>query len=147
MNKKQIKEILIARQENLISELKTSMARYDEVQDIDENATHDPEDYSHQDESRDLKRTMEEKIRYAESTLNYLQRLPTDKMDKVEPGAIVVTDGPAFHFSVASEQFEMNGKKLIFISEEAPIASILKQKSVGDTIELGPNTHRIESIE
>ena len=58
MNKEHIKEMLFTMQENIIREFKEKVEVTHGVVDIDEDDTHDPDDYSHQYESAELEQLM-----------------------------------------------------------------------------------------
>lgn len=146
MNKKEIKEEVISYQQDILHALKQTRDSYNEVSDLDENETRDMEDFSHQNESNELKRRLDIQIQKAENELNYVMKLSDDTTSLVGPGSLLVTDGPAFYISIPSHSFEVEGKRIICLSEEAPIASVLMHKKVGETIKLGKQSHEITDI-
>jgi len=146
MNKEAIKDEIIDQQNEIIADLKQSRSRYDEVADMDENATHDPEDFSHQNQSHELKRRIEGQIRIAENELRYVEKLPILNDAKVGPGALIVTSGPAFYISIAAQPFHMEGKQIICFSMDAPIAGTMEEKKVGDKVKLGKAEYTVEQI-
>ena len=72
MNKKHLKESIIAAQKQLISELKEKIDSSLTMVDIDETDTIDPEDLSHQSESLEIKNLFEQKLNKAQIELDTL---------------------------------------------------------------------------
>ncbi len=76
----------------------------------------------------------------------FLKNLRTDKTEKVEKGAVVETDKGMFYISVSVGEISVEGKKIIAISEESPLAKTMKGKEIGDEFSINNITQKIKNI-
>ena len=79
--------------------------------------------------------------------IRYLREL--QKMlpfDKVEHGAVVVTDRQNFFLSIGAGKFMVEKQVFFAISAQTPIYAALKGKSVGDTIVFNGQSQTIKEI-
>lgn len=80
------------------------------------------------------------------------ERLSLDKIDsetvftKVAFGALAETTMGYFFVSIGAGIVELNEKKFMVISQEAPIGQIILGKTVGETFEFRGQKHKIISI-
>lgn len=57
-----------------------------------------------------------------------LKNIKTEDVNKVEKGAVVETDKGLFYISASVGELSFEGKKIIAISEESPLAQAMKGK-------------------
>lgn len=145
--KKDILNEIISHQEELISDMEKELETLDNYTDIDETDTIDPEDLSHQSESKHIVYFMKQQQKKAISDLNYIKSKFDLKCDHVQPGAVVYTDKKIFFIGVSSLAFRLEDKTVIGISTSAPIYSIMLNKKAGDSFSFGGIKRTIEKIQ
>lgn len=146
MNRKDIIKSIIEEQDKLIDNLNNSVNRYTVASDIDEESTHDPEDFSQQTQAKDMQLRYEKLRNDAQQQLNFLHSEINEVHDKIEAGSLIETDKNYFFVGASVPLFEVNEKEVIVLSEEAPVFQELKDKSVGDTVKVGDEKYTITSI-
>ena len=146
MNRKDILKSIIEEQDKLIDNLNNSVNRYTVASDIDEESTHDPEDFSQQTQAKDMQLRYEKLRNDAQQQLNFLHSEINEVHDKIEAGSLIETDKNYFFVGASVPLFEFNEKEVIVLSEEAPVFQELKDKSVGDTVKVGDEKYTITSI-
>lgn len=146
MNRKDILKSIIEEQDKLIDNLNNSVNRYTVASDIDEESTHDPEDFSQQTQAKDMQLRYEKLRNDAQQQLNFLHSEINEVHDKIEAGSLIETDKNYFFVGASVPLFEVNEKEVIVLSEEAPVFQELKDKSVGDTVKVGDEKYTITSI-
>jgi hypothetical protein len=77
-------------------------------------------------------------------TLQELQKLPP--FERVEHGAVVVTDRQAFLLSIGAGKFMVGNKVFFAISAQTPIYAALKGKKVGDDLVVNGQRQIIKEI-
>lgn len=146
MNRKDIIKSIIEEQDKLIDNLNNSVNRYTVASDIDEESTHDPEDFSQQTQAKDMQLRYEKLRNDAQQQLNFLHSEINEVHDKIEAGSLIETDKNYFFVGASVPLFEVNEKEVIVLSEEAPVFQELKDKSVGDMVKVGDEKYTITSI-
>ncbi len=146
INKKDIKEQLIAHQEKLINDLNTMLSHYKEGADLDEQDTHDPEDFSHQGEWSKASFDLTQRVKHAQDELELLKSIPLEPSDTVGQGSVVITDNMAFVIGAAIPPFTYLDKKIVGISTRAPIYAMMRGKEKGDTFTFGKVVYSIHDV-
>jgi hypothetical protein len=146
MNKNEIIKSIINEQNVVISTIENSVSRYKNASDIDENDSIDPEDFSHQDEAKEMQLRYEQILVQAKNNLDFLETYKNKETTKIELGSLVETEDLYIFIGISLQQFKLNGKNVIAISEEAPIYNSIKEKIIGEKITIGTIENTIISI-
>lgn len=146
MNKNEIIKSIINEQNVVISTIENSVSRYKNASDIDENDSIDPEDFSHQDEAKEMQLRYEQILVQAKNSLDFLETYKNKETTKIELGSLIETEDLYIFIGISLQQFMLNGKNVIAISEEAPIYNSIKEKTIGEKITIGTIENTIISI-
>jgi hypothetical protein len=146
MNKNSIKEKMIALQENIIGELKGQVDTIHTSVDIDEESTHDPEDYSHQFESQELEQLIKVQLNKTKRSLDFLKSIDFGPKNTATLGAIVKTNKTIFFIGFATMPFESEDGQIVGISLSSPIYPIMASKKTGDNFKFSGIEYTIENI-
>lgn len=77
---------------------------------------------------------------------NFLKKLNTEVCTKVQNGALVKTDKGFFYISVSSGEIVFEGKKIMTISSESPLAKAMFGKKIAETFIINNVNQVIEEI-
>lgn len=146
MDKVKIISAIIEEQQKVINGLKSSAERYKSEADLDEDQTQDPEDYSRQNEAKDMQLRYEKLLLTAQKNWNILEKAKSENYTEIEIGTLIETDKNYIFVGISLPVFKYEGKDVISVSEEAPVFQNLKSKTLGDTLELGNNNFKIISF-
>ena len=146
MDKAKILSAIIDEQEKVINNLKASIERYKQESNMDEDNTLDPEDYSRQNEAKDMQLRYEKLLLTAQKNWNILEKAKSENYTEIEIGTLIETDKNYIFVGISLPVFKYEGKDVISVSEEAPVFQTLKSKTLGDTLELGNNNFKIISF-
>ena len=146
MDKVKIISAIIEEQQKVINNLKSSVERYKSEADLDEDQTQDPEDYSRQNEAKDMQLRYEKLLLTAQKNWNILEKAKSENYTEIEIGTLIETDKNYIFVGISLPVFKYEGKNVISVSEEAPVFQNLKSKTLGDTLELGNNNFKIISF-
>ena len=146
MNRQDILEKIIEEQNKVVESLEQSVERYKIASDLDEESTHDPEDFSHQTEAKDMQLRYEKMLREAQQSMDFLINEKDENHEVVEEGALIETDDNYLFIGVSVPRFQAGRKEVVSLSTEAPIFESLKGKKVGETLQLGAQELIIKSI-
>ncbi|WP_339889214.1 hypothetical protein [uncultured Flavobacterium sp.] len=146
MNKKSIIKKIIEEQENVISQLEKSVLMYSVSSDIDEDDVIDPEDFSHQNEAKEMQLRYEQMLIQAKKNKDFLLSIQNNKCNSIQVGALIETDELYIFIGISIPQFELNNKNVISISDQAPIYNDIKDKNVGDIVSLASYKNKILNI-
>ena len=146
MNRKDIINKIIEEQKKVIESLESSVERYKVASDIDEESTHDPEDFSRQTEAKDMQLRYEKMLRNAESEMSFLQKETELSHEATENGSIIETEQNFYFVGISVPMIKLKEKQIISFSEDAPIFQSMKGKKVGDEVKIGDNKEVISSI-
>ncbi|WP_396211321.1 hypothetical protein [Flavobacterium sp.] len=146
MSKNEVVSKIIEEQKTVIANLENSVSRYRTASDIDEHDSIDPEDFSHQEEAKDMQLRYEQMAIQAKTNLDILESYKNKNCAKLVAGALVETEDLYLFIGISTPQFILNDKNVITISEQAPIYSLLKEKVVGEKITIGKIENTILSI-
>jgi hypothetical protein len=146
MDKTIVKNTLIELQENIINELQEQVETVHTMVDIDEEMTHDPEDYSHQYESKEIEEMVKIQLNRAKIGLDHLKSIDFDAKDSVCSGAVVFTDKMKFFIGFATVPFDIDEHHIVGISLGSPIYPMMAEKKVGDKFSFSGRDYKIEAI-
>jgi hypothetical protein len=137
---------IIEEQKKIITNLEESVDRYKSASNLDDDNTHDPEDFSHQDEAKDMQLRFEQRLNEAKLNLDAISDSTNNVHTEIENGALIETPDNFIFIGISLPIFKHNGKDIITISGQAPIFQELKGKKVNDSITIGNNSHTIITI-
>lgn len=95
-----------------------------------------------QQEINNIQRQLNETL----NQLNFLKKLNTEVCTKVQNGALVMTDKGFFYISVSSGEIVFEGKKIMTISSESPLAKAMFGKKIAETFIINNVNQIIEEI-
>ena len=137
MKRIDIINIIIEEQKVVIESLKQSVDRYKTASDLDEESTHDAEDFSHQTQAKDMQLRYEKTLREAQQSLAFLEGELKMTHDKIEKGTLVETDQNFLFVGISVPAFTFEGKEVIAFSDHAPVFQNIKGKNSGDSADIG----------
>ena len=146
MNRKDIINKIIEEQKKVIESLESSVERYKTASDIDEESTHDPEDFSRQTEAKDMQLRYEKMLRNAENEMSFLEKETEVSHETIENGSIIETEKNFYFVGISVPMISADKKQIISFSEDAPIFQNMKGKKAGDEVKIGDNKEVISSI-
>ena len=146
MKRTVILEQIIAEQNKIISNLEETVGNYRKASDMDEESTHDPEDFSQQSQAKDMQLRFEKMLGEADENLSFLMNEKQSRHDLIEKGSVIETDKNFLFVGISVPVFEVNGKEVISFSDNAPIYEGFKGKKIGDRVKIGENLYTIQSI-
>lgn len=146
MNRKDILTKIIEEQNKVIESLQQSVDRYKTASDLDEESTHDPEDFSNQTVAKDMQLRFEKMMAQAQRDLDFVESETNTQHTDIENGSLIETDKNFIFVGISVPVFEVNGKEVMSFSEKAPIFEEIKDKAVGDKMKIGKDSFKIESI-
>lgn len=87
---------------------------------------------------------MEHELVFLKNELMALEKIDPDRIcQKVEEGAVIVTDQRVFFVSTSIESVDVNGKSVFGLSVHAPIYAAMKGKVKGEKIEFNGLQYQI----
>lgn len=146
MNKTELKEKLVEIQESIVKELEEKISATHSMVDIDEDSTHDPEDFSHQYESGEFEQLVRTQLNKAKVDLTTLMEMDFSSTDKVQAGAFVQTEKFNFIIGFPTVPFDMNGLHIVGVSKASPIYPFMIGKKAGDSFEFSGKKYVIQQI-
>jgi hypothetical protein len=146
MNKETVRETMLSHQQEIINELSEQISTVHTMVDIDEEMTHDPEDYSHQFESNEIEQLIKVQLNKAKSGLQHLESIDFGPKNTVTAGALVKTNKMKFFIGFPTVPFDAGEDHIVGISLGSPIYPMMANKKVGDSFTFSGNEYNIESI-
>ena len=146
MKRKDIITKIIEEQKKVIESLESSVERYRIASDLDEESTHDPEDFSRQTEAKDMQLRYEKMLRNAESEMVFLEKETELSHETIENGSIIETEKNFYFVGISVPVIKLKEKQIISFSEDAPIFQNMKGKKTGDEVKIGDNKEVISAI-
>jgi hypothetical protein len=143
MKRVDIVTIIIEEQKVVLDSLKQTVDRYKIASDLDEESTHDPEDFSQQTQAKDMQLRYEKTLKEAEQSLAFLENELNEKHDKIEKGTLIETDKNYLFVGISVPPFKFGNKEMVAFSDHAPAFQNIKGKNKGDTVEVGGKSLKI----
>jgi len=147
MLKQEMIDKILSLKKNIISETEQLLKLSAVNDDTDTDSVRDPEDYSHQDEQREMVRNYESQINTTEFELDLFRKIDFSPKKTVQEGAFVNTNRMKFLIGIATKGFELNGADCIGISTTAPAFKIMEGMKKGDSFSLAEVTYTILDIQ
>lgn len=144
--KETIKNQIFENEKADIEALKKMHKIYADSADLDEESSLGNEDFAKQDESRESARSLEVRINRTQNLLDNFSKIDFGQKDKVEEGALVLTNSLNFLIGIASALFEYEGKSYIGLNTDAPIYEVLRGAKTGDKITFNEKEYTITEI-
>ena len=146
MNRKDILDKIILEQNKVIASLQQSVDQYRTASDIDEESTHDSEDYTNQSIAKDMQLRFEKMMNEAVQNLNFLENEKEITHTEIENGSLIETDKNYFFIGISVPVFKVDGKEVISFSEKAPIFAEIKGKNSGEIVKIGNDSFTVKSV-
>ena len=146
MKRTEILEQIIAEQNKIISNLEETVGNYRKASDMDEESTHDPEDFSQKSQAKDMQLRFEKMLGEADENLSFLMNEKESSHHMIEKGSVIETDKNFLFVGISVPVFEVNGKEVISYSDNAPIFEGFKGKKIGDSVKIGNHSYKIQSV-
>lgn len=143
MNRNTIINKIIEEQIKVIDSLKATVERYKIASDLDEESTHDPEDFSQQTQAKDMQLRYEQMLNEAQQSLKFLENEIDEHHDKIEKGALVETEYKYLFIGISVPVFTIEDKEVVTFSEKAPVFENITAHQIGDTVEIGGKSVKI----
>jgi hypothetical protein len=147
IDKIQLQNAMLTMYETIIHELKEELNSKDTLANIDEDNTIDPEDYSHQTESREMKMLLQKQLDKALFDYEKIKSIDFSEKQDASVGALVTTDMFNFILGVATTPFLFGNMQVVGVSTEAPIYRHLLGRKVGDTFQFSGNQYNINNVQ
>lgn len=146
MKKEEIIDKIRTDLETNVDEIRKSLEGYEAAGDIDENDTIDMEDFSQQDESKDIQRQLEIQLANAKDSLDRFNELAGGTTSLVKSGALVESDHNWFFIGVSFPAVKVGKKEVLGVSVESPAYSLMSGKEAGDGFKLGDHSYKILKV-
>ena len=143
MKRTDIINIIIDEQKVVIDSLKQPVDRYKTASDLDEESTHDPEDFSQQTQAKDMQLRYEKMLKEAEQAFVFLEDELKMTHDKIEKGTLIETNQNFLFVGISVPAFKFENKEVVAFSDHAPVFQNIKGKNKGDTVEIGSKSLQI----
>lgn len=147
IDKIQLQQAMLTMYETIIHELKEELKAKDTLANIDEDNTLDPEDYSHQTESREMKMLLQKQLDKALLDYEKVKNIDFSEKQEAGVGALVTTDMFNFILGVATTPFLFGNMQVVGVSTEAPIYRNLLGRKVGDSFQFSGNQYNINNVQ
>ncbi len=147
MNKDKLKAYMISMEK---SEVDENVVKYEYIlnqQDIDENATTDPDDLSHREASSEITDGLDRRIHGNKQNMVDVAEVDFSPTVSIQPGAVFNTGKTNLVVAAATKPFEFEGNMYIGISVNAPIYSSVEGLKEGDTFTFREKEYTIKSVE
>lgn len=141
MKRVNVLKLIIQKQEEVIENIEQSVLIYKADADLDEEDTMDPDDFSHQSESKDMQLRFEQHLKEENQKLKVLQ----SELDEGNSLQFIESENYIILLGLSIPLFKYN-KSIIGISEDAPIYSSLRKLTKGDELKLGNTNEKVEDI-
>lgn len=141
MKRVNVLKLIIQKQEEVIENIEQSVLIYKADADLDEEDTMDPDDFSHQSESKDMQLRFEQHLKEENQKLKVLQ----SELEEENSLQFIESENYIILLGLSIPLFKYN-KSIIGISEDAPIYSSLRKLTKGDELKLGNTTEKVEDI-
>lgn len=146
MNRKNILNKIIQEQNKVIASLQQSVDQYKTASDMDEESTHDSEDFTNQSIAKDMQLRFEKMMTEAVQNLNFLEKEIEIIHTEIENGSLIETDKNFLFIGISVPVFSMENKEVLSFSEKAPVFLEIKGKNVGDSVKIGDDSLKIVAI-
>lgn len=144
--RKEILNIIIKHQEELVENLKKSLETYETSTDLDEESKIDLDDKSHQADVQEIKIRVQEKLKMELNDLDEIKSLENQNATDIQRGAVVQTDECIYFIGFTFAPILTNEFQIYGVSLEAPAFKNNMGKKKGDEMILGNEFQKIIDI-
>lgn len=147
VDKTQLQKEMLTMYETIIHDLREELKTKESLVNLDEDNTLDPEDYSNQTESREMKMLIQKQLDKALFDYEKVKKIDFSEKTVAVVGALVTTDMFNFILGVATTPFLFGNKQIVGVSTEAPIFSSLLGRKIGDSFQFSGHQYNINHIQ
>jgi transcription elongation GreA/GreB family factor len=149
MLKKKLLEACINKQHSLIEDFKARISSLLSSEGIGNEEMYDNSELSQTSQKAIEINSVNATLEFANQELEVLRWLTTQEIkqhDKVELGALVVTNQGSFFVSVSAELINVDSDPFIGISVHSPLFLAMRGKKKGDSISCNGTSYKINDI-
>ena len=147
VDKLELQKTMLTMYETIISDLKEELKVKETLANIDEDNTLDPEDYSNQTVSKEMKMLLQKQLDKALFDFEKVKNMDFSEKSEALVGALVTTDMFNFILGVATTPFLFGNMQIVGVSTEAPIFSSLLGRKAGDSFQFSGHQYNINYIQ
>ena len=146
MKKDEIFEAIRRQLETSVEELRKSMEGYKAASDLDENDTRDMEDFSQQDESKEIERQLQVQLDNAQDALGRFDELTGGKVNTGRAGTLIETNHNIFFPGISFPSIQIGNKEVLGISFGSPAFTVIDGAGEGESFKLGEKEYKVLKI-
>ena len=147
VDKLELQKTMLTMYETIISDLKEELKVKETLANIDEDNTLDPEDYSNQTVSKEMKMLLQKQLDKAQFDFEKVKNMDFSEKSEAVVGALVTTDMFNFILGVATTPFLFGNMQIVGVSTEAPIFSSLLGRKEGDSFQFTGHQYNINYVQ
>lgn len=147
VDKLQLQKTMLNMYETIINDLKEELKVKETLANIDEDNTLDPEDYSNQTVSKEMKMLLQKQLDKAQFDFEKVKNMDFSEKSEAVVGALVTTDMFNFILGVATTPFLFGNLQIVGVSTEAPIFSSLLGRKEGDSFQFTGHQYNINYVQ
>ncbi|MFN5442856.1 MAG: hypothetical protein ACK48V_01355 [Crocinitomicaceae bacterium] len=147
VDKLQLQKTMLNMYETIINDLKEELKVKETLANIDEDNTLDPEDYSNQTVSKEMKMLLQKQLDKAQFDFEKVKNMDFSEKSEAVVGALVTTDMFNFILGVATTPFLFGNMQIVGVSTEAPIFSSLLGRKEGDSFQFTGHQYNINYVQ
>lgn len=147
VDKLQLQKAMLSMYETIIHDLREELKMKESLANLDEDNTLDPEDYSNQTVSKEMKMLLQKQLDKALYDFEKVKNIDFSEKSEAVVGALVTTDMFNFILGVATTPFLFGNLQIVGVSTEAPIFSSLLGKKEGDSFQFSGNQYNINQVQ
>ena len=147
VDKLQLQKTMLNMYETIINDLKDELKVKETLANIDEDNTLDPEDYSNQTVSKEMKMLLQKQLDKAQFDFEKVKNMDFSEKSVAVVGALVTTDMFNFILGVATTPFLFGNMQIVGVSTEAPIFSSLLGRKEGDSFQFTGHQYNINYVQ
>jgi hypothetical protein len=147
IDKLQLQKTMLNMYETIINDLKEELKVKETLANIDEDNTLDPEDYSNQTVSKEMKMLLQKQLDKAQFDFEKVKNMDFSEKSEAVVGALVTTDMFNFILGVATTPFLFGNMQIVGVSTEAPIFSSLLGRKEGDSFQFTGHQYNINYVQ
>ena len=147
VDKFELQKTMLTMYETIINDLKEELKVKETLANIDEDNTLDPEDYSNQTVSKEMKMLLQKQLDKALFDFEKVKKMDFSEKSEALVGALVTTDMFNFILGVATTPFLFGNMQIVGVSTEAPIFSSLLGRKEGDSFQFTGHQYNINYVQ
>jgi hypothetical protein len=147
--KRKLLEASINKQNALIKDFKNRISSLLSSEGLGNEEMYDSNELAQTSQKTNEVNSLNEQLEFANQELEVLRWLTTQETkqhEKVELGALVVTNHRSFFVSISAEQLDVNGDHFTGISVHSPLFLAMKGKQKGEKFSCNGASYKIKEI-